>query len=167
MFGIKYLKTPPTTYIMQYRGGKVVREGAGLSFYYYSPRSTIVNIPLASNEVPFAFNEVTADFQDATIQGELTYRIADPGTLSTFLDYSLDARGRYRSDDPAKLGDRLIHPAQILTRGFTQRQTLRELLVNGDALVEHVLGELKASPEVAMLGVEILDESYLRAGYYQ
>jgi hypothetical protein len=32
MFGIEYLKAPPTTYVLHYKSGKVKREGAGLSF---------------------------------------------------------------------------------------------------------------------------------------
>ena len=75
MFGIRYVKVPPTTYIMQFRSGKIVRSGAGLSFFYFAPNSDLVKVPLATADVPFVFNEVTADFQDATIQGELTYRI--------------------------------------------------------------------------------------------
>ena len=27
MFGIRFIKTQPTTYVLQYQGGKVVREG--------------------------------------------------------------------------------------------------------------------------------------------
>ena len=33
MLGFKYLKVPPTTHVIQYRRGRVVREGAGLSFF--------------------------------------------------------------------------------------------------------------------------------------
>ena len=77
MFGIRYLKVPPTTYVLHYKAGKVVREGAGQSFFYYSPTSTIVAVPVGSVDVPFVFNEVTADFQNVTIQGQLTYRVVD------------------------------------------------------------------------------------------
>src|SRR5258708_4103398 len=35
MFGLRFIKVQPTTYVLQYRGGKVVREGLGLSFFYY------------------------------------------------------------------------------------------------------------------------------------
>ena len=35
MFGIAYLKAPPTTYVLHYQRGRVKREGAGLSFLYY------------------------------------------------------------------------------------------------------------------------------------
>ena len=94
--------------------------------------------------MPFVFSEATADFQDATIQGELTYRISDPKRITTLLDFSLDVRGRYRSNDAEKLGDRLVHAAQILARSFTQRHTLAELLISSDTLVEDMVGKLKA-----------------------
>jgi len=161
MFGIKYIKAPPTTHIIQYSRGSVVREGAGLSLFYFAPTSVIVQIPLASTDVPFVFNEVTADFQDATIQGEITYRVAKPVQLATLLDFSLDAKGRYRSDDPSKLNDRLVHASQILARAFTQKHRLCELLVGSDLLVDHVLAGLKTSESVTMLGVEILELSVL------
>jgi len=141
---------------MQYRGGNLVREGAGLSFFYFAPTSVIVQVPVASTGVPFVFNEVTADFQDATIQGELTYRVAKPLELAGLLDFSLDSHGRYRSDDPAKLNDRLIQAAQILARAYTQKAPLRELLVSSETLVSQMLAGLKSSEAVAMLGVEIL-----------
>src|SRR5688500_15000458 len=91
MFGIRYLKVSPTTYVLHFKRGQLQREGAGLSFFYFGPNSEIVTVPLSSVDVPFVFNEVTADFQEATIQGELTYRVIDARRLAAVLDYSLDA----------------------------------------------------------------------------
>jgi hypothetical protein len=54
---LNFIKVPPTTYLLQYKRGKVKREGAGLSFFYYAPTSTIVTIPLASADVPFVFRK--------------------------------------------------------------------------------------------------------------
>jgi SPFH domain / Band 7 family len=161
MLGIRYLKVPPTTHVMQFKRGQVVRQGAGLSFFYFAPNSVLVQVPLASVDVPFVFNEVTADFQDATIQGELTYRVNDAARLTAVLDYSVDRHGRYQSDDVLKLSDRLIHAAQILARSFTQRNKLRELLVASDPLIAAVLDGLRTAPAVAMLGVEVLGLSVL------
>src|SRR3974377_193006 len=59
MLGFRYLKSSPTTYVIQYVAGKAVREGPALSFYYFVPRSVIVQVPLSSVDVPFVFNEVT------------------------------------------------------------------------------------------------------------
>ena len=161
MLGIKYLKVPPTTHVIQFRRGQVAKSGPGLSFFYYAPTSVIVEVPVASTDVPLVFNEVTSDYQDATIQGELTFRVADPNKLAALLDFSIGPTGRYRSDDPNKLNDRLIHAAQILARGFTQRMEIGQLLVSSDALVDHMLAGLKVSEVFAMLGIEVLGLSIL------
>ena len=155
MFGVRYLRAAPTTYVIQFANGKPVREGPGLSFYYFAPRSVIVQVPLSSVDVPFVFNEVSADFQDVTIQGQLTYRVTDPKRLAELLDFSTASNGRYLSDDPKKLDDRLVSFTQVLASALTHRLTLRELLRAHDRILTEVLKGLKESASVTMLGVEI------------
>jgi hypothetical protein len=157
MLGVRFLKVPPTTHVIQYRGGKVVREGGGLSFFYFAPMTTIVQIPVASTDVPFVFSEISSDFQDATIQGQLTYRIADPKKTAGMLDFSLTSAGQYQSDDPTKLGERLCNSAQVFARAYTQRQRLRDLLIASAGLRDEMLAGLKTSEEVQSLGLEILN----------
>ena len=52
MFGICFIKVQPTTYLLEYRKGRLVREGAGLAFFYYAPTTSLVAVPTASDEVP-------------------------------------------------------------------------------------------------------------------
>lgn len=158
---ISFIKIPPTTYVLQFKHGSVKRAGPGLSFFYYAPTSTIVAIPMASADVPFVFQEATADFQTVTIQGQLTYRVADPTRLASLLDFSVDSRGTYYSEDPRKLPERLIHTLQSLTRAITQRLALKDALVSSDAIVEEALSKLRASEAVSALGAEILSLSIL------
>src|SRR5215470_4791211 len=94
MFGLRFIKVQPTTYVLQYRGGKVVREGSGLSFFYYGPSSSLVAVPVASTDVPFIFQETTGDFQSVTIQGQVTYRVSDPKRLAGLLNYTLATYGQ-------------------------------------------------------------------------
>lgn len=161
MLGFRYLKATPTTHVLHYRTGRLVHDGVGLSFFYFAPTAVIAQVPVSSRDVPFVFNEVTADFQDVTIQGDLTCRIRDPKRVAALLDFTVDANGRYRSEDPSKLNDRLIHAAQILARSFTQKRSLKEVLVNSDSLVAEVLEGLKSSEGVSMLGVEVLGLSII------
>jgi len=158
---LRFMKVPPTTYVLQYKHGAVKRAGAGLSFIYYAPTSTIVAIPMASADIPFVFQEATADFQSVTIQGQLTYRVAEPTRLAALLDFSVESSGTYHSDDPRKLPERLIHTLQSLTRAITQRLVLKEALVSSDAIVAEVLAKLKTSEAVSTLGVEILSLAIL------
>lgn len=116
MLGIRYLKVPATTYVLMYKAGKVVKQGPGLSFFYFSPTTVIAQVPISSVDVPFAFTEVSSDFQDVTVQGCLTYRVADPAKLSALLNYTVNSWGRYESDDPSKLGERLVQTIQTAAR---------------------------------------------------
>ncbi|HEY3354612.1 MAG TPA: SPFH domain-containing protein [Polyangia bacterium] len=161
MLNIRFMKAPPTTYVLHYKDGRVKREGAGLSFFYYAPTSSIVAVPMASADAPFVFTEVTADFQTVAIQGQLTYRVADPKRLAALLDFSVMPNGKYASDDPQKLNDRLVQTLQFLTRSVTQRLTLHDALVGADAIGAEMLAALKASDTVATLGLEVLGLSIL------
>ncbi len=157
MLGISYRKANPTDYILHFSRGKLAREGAGLSFFYFGPASSVVSVPLASANIPFVFNEPTADFQALTVQGQMTYRIMDPKKAAAMLDLTVDAKGRYSSDQYQKLPERLVYGLQTLVRAEIQGLPLRQALVHGDELTARVFGQLRASSEVLQLGVEILN----------
>ncbi len=161
MFGISYTKSAPTTFVMHYKNGQLKRSGPGLSFFYYAPTSTLVAVPVNSADIPFVFNESTADFQALTVQGQLTYRVAEPKKLASLLDYSLKPNGEYVSDDPQKLEERLVNVTQILTQAVTGRMGLREALASSELVVTEVLAGLRKSEAVSMLGVEILGFSVI------
>jgi len=161
MFGISYRKANPTDYVLHFSRGKLAREGAGLSFFYFSPAATIVSVPLASANIPFVFNEPTADFQTLTVQGQLTYRISEPKKAAAMLDLTVDSKGRYVTDQYQKFPERLIYGLQTLIRAEIQILPLRDALIHADALTTRVLGQLKASAEVGQLGVEILNLAVL------
>jgi hypothetical protein len=155
VFGIRFMKASPTTYVLHYVKGKLHREGPGLAFFYYVPVSTIVAVPLSSSDVPFVFNEVSADYQSVAIQGQISYRVIDPKVLARALDYSIYPSGRHVSEDPRKLEERLVQAAQVLANAVTHRLKLRELLVAHELMVNEVLAGLKESQSITLLGVEI------------
>ena len=156
MFGISYYKAAPTTYVMQFVAGKVKREGTGLTFFYFAPSTTLVAVPIGSTDVPFIFNETTADFQTISLQGHLTFRVKDAKKLSALLDYSIAPSGDYASDDPDKLGLRITHAAQNAVRAEVQSKPLRSVLLEADGIGRRVTAALGDSPTLAALGVELL-----------
>jgi hypothetical protein len=157
MLGIQFIKVQPTVYLLQYRKGQVIREGVGLSFFYYAPSTSLVAVPLASDDAPFIFEEVTADFQAVTIQGQVTFRVADARKVAGLMNFTLNARGHdYLSEDPQKLPQRVINAVNVLARAELQKLPLREAIRASDALVQAVRKGLTVSGEVAQLGLEIL-----------
>lgn len=162
MFGLKFIKIQPTNYVIQYRKGEIVREGAGLSFFYFSPFNSLVSVPIASIDAPFIFEEVTSDFQEVTVQGQITYKISDPKNLSQLMNFTLAPNGKeYTSEDPEKLAQRLIDHARVLTRGSLKSMTLRETLSRFDDLVLALKEGFKCAETITSLGVEIIGISIL------
>lgn len=161
MLGFRYFKCPPTSHVIKFRNGKIILQGVGQSFFYFAPTTTLVMIPVGSIDIPFVFEEVTQDFQDVTIQGQITYKVSDSEKLSKLLDFSIDARGRYTSEDPSKLNDRLIQLAQVKTHGFAQNHDLRTMLLACDELGEQLQSSLAQSSVAAALGIELMTVSVL------
>ena len=99
---INYYKGEPNTYVFCYRNGELVAHGAGINFHYLSLTTSLAAIPLASQESPFICSETTANFQEVSIQGSLSYRLTEPLKLAKRLDFT-------------------IHPKTTTTRAKTRR----------------------------------------------
>jgi hypothetical protein len=157
MFGIRFIKVQPTDYILQYRRGKLVCEGAGLAFFYFAPITSLVRVPMASTDVPFIFEEVTSDFQAVTVQGQLTYRVSEPDKLARLMNFTLAANGEdYASEDPQKLPQRLINYVQVLTRSSLKAMPLRQALGGIDALMDGLSAGLQSAETITSLGIQVI-----------
>lgn len=159
MFGVRYIKSQPTMHLMQFRKGKLVREGAGLSFFYYSPATTLVAVPLVSQDRPFLLELVTADFQSVTLQGQVTYRIRDPRRTSAMMDFSLTPGGKPASEDPRRLGDRVAMQVEVIVQQAVQGLALKEALRASAQIARQAQAELSQQAEMQALGLEILGVS--------
>lgn len=157
MLGFRYVKSSPSQYLLQYRNGRIVREGTGLSFWYFAPQSTLVSVPLTTVEVPFMFEEVTRDFQQVTLQGQVTYRVADPKRLAENQNYSLQADGQYAAEDPERLPLRVLNAVKAQFRTLLQGRDLREVLQGTEKLSVAARQAVAGAPSLTALGVEIGD----------
>ncbi|MEQ1517020.1 MAG: SPFH domain-containing protein [Usitatibacteraceae bacterium] len=162
MLGFRFVKTEPTTYLMAYKGGQLVSEGAGLSLMYFAPTTSLVAVPIASASQDFIFEHVTADFQGVTVQGQVSYRVSEPKKLAAMLNYSLNADGKtYESDDPVKLNDRVIGAVEVLSQKSVKVLSLKQALLASDAVAKSVEIGLRAQIDIQSLGLEILGVAIL------
>lgn len=157
MFGFNYIKSSPSHYLLHFRDGRVVREGAGLSFFYFAPSATLVRVPLNAVELPFMFEDVTRDFQTVTLQGQVVYRVADPRKLAERQDFSIDARGQHLSDDPQKLVPRVLNAVKAQFRGLLQGLDLVAVLSGTAKLSAAARAALATAPALTEIGIAIDD----------
>jgi hypothetical protein len=156
MLGVRYLKSSPTIYSILFRNGRVIRKGPGLSLFFFAPSTTVVQVTMSSVDVPFVFEETSQDFQDVTIQGQLTYRVIEPEKLAALMNFEVNRHGRYVSDDPEKLQERLIQIAQVRAHAFAQKNSLEILLNSAAELGEDLQIGVRDSEVTKMLGLELI-----------
>lgn len=160
MFGIRFVKAQPTTYLMKYRAGTVTREGTGLSTLYYAPVTSLVAVPTGSRDAAFIFQQIARDFQALTIQGHVTYRISEPKKAASMLNFTLKPDGKtYESDDPDKLPQRILGTVEVLAQQAVKALPLKEALQASDRIAEAIASGLRSRADIASLGLEILGVS--------
>ena len=161
MLGINYIKFDSMNYVIHYQNGKVKKEGKGLSFFYFSPNSSIVSIPIQSNDFQFVFNETSKDYQELTLQGQITYKIRDPKLLAESLDFTVNSKKRYLKNDYEKIKQRIINEAQTISSSIIQGLSLKEALRYLENLESEIFERIQKSKTVEMLGLEILSVNIL------
>lgn len=162
MLGIQFIKTEPTTYLMAYQSGKVVKQGAGLSMFYFAPITNLVSVPVGSQVLDFINKPVTEDFQTITVQGQVSYKVNQPQQLAKMLNYSLKPDGKsYVSNDPEKLNDRILGVVEVLVQNAIKNINLKEALLSSDAIAANIENGLKDQVEIQSLGLEVLRASVI------
>jgi hypothetical protein len=123
-----------------------------------------VAVPTSSLEANFVFNEVTRDFQEVTLQGQITYRVADPKLAAGQLNFRIDPQTQvYVSEDPEKLARRVTNFVQVETRAELAGRTLPEALRDAPAVAAAVAEKVRAGRQLAPLGVEVQGVIFLSA----
>ena len=102
----------------------------------------------------------TADFQDVTVQGQITYRIADPRRIAQMMDFSLRSNGKtYASDDPARLSERIVMQTEVIIQREIQCRVLKDALRSAAQIAHSAQTVLQDEAEIVALGLEILGVS--------
>lgn len=152
---MRYYKGDPSTYLIGYKAGKVKHLGPGRSTWYLPYNTTLAAVPVLSQVAPFIFKEATGNFQEVSIQGQLTYRLTDPVKAAKFLDFTIDSKGDYRSKDLEKLTQRIVNTVQTFTRSGVNVLDLENALIKVKDLSGSVLGKVRAETDLQELGVYV------------
>ena len=158
MLGINYYKADSSTFVIKTVKGVVRRKGKGLGFFYNPAFTSVSAIPTNVQESPFIFSLQTADFQAVKVQGQITWRVVDPEKTAEMLNFNLKKGGSaYVSEDPLKLGDRVVRTVQSAIQGQVASATLREALALNRQQLGAVRQQVSAEKSLATLGIEVMN----------
>ncbi len=158
-YGLRaHVRTEPSTFVLHYDRGHLVRSGRGLAFWIRPMTASVVQVPLDDRELDLVFHARSADFQDVTTQAVVTYRVVDPALVADRIDFALDLdTGQYLRAPLEQLSGLLSQLAQQRVWEYVVATPLRQLLVDGvDVVRTRVHAGLSAEPALTTLGIEIV-----------
>ncbi len=155
---IRHLRADASSYIQQFRGGRRVRSGRGLSFWFRPERTSLTQIPMDDRVLPFLLKGQSADFQDLTVQGSIVWRVADPQVLGDRVDFTLHpSKGILTGKPLDQINDMIGAQARRFISAHVNRRDIRELLETGVMPVQIALRDGFAGTEaMAEMGIEIV-----------
>jgi len=155
---LHHLRSEPSAHILRFRRGKLVASQPGLAVWFRPLSTALAEIPLDDREQPFLFTGRTLDFQTASVQGTLAYRVADPERLAKRIDFSIDLhRGHFLHNPLGQLADLVTQFAQVFALEYLNQTPLRQALQEGLAEIrERIENGLRGSAELEALGIELV-----------
>lgn len=129
---LRHLRSEPSTHLLVYRNGTLRKSGQGLSLWFLPMSTGIAEIPIDDREMQFIFHGRSADFQDVAVQGVITYRVTDPVTLASRVDFTIDLQtGAYLKQPLQRLELLVSQLAQQFAWNYLSATPVREALTRG------------------------------------
>lgn len=155
---VRHLRAEPTSHVLHYRRGEVAREGAGLAFWFRAINSAVAEVPLDDRELPFLFRARSEDFQELTVQGVVTFRVADPPLVAKRVDFSIDLEtGRWLQAPLQQVSALLTQLAQQFVIDELVKLKLRQILTDGFAPIrDRIATGLASETALAELGIQVV-----------
>ncbi len=154
---VRHLRGTPTGHIRHLRGGKLVHDGTGLSFWFRPLSAVLSEIPVDDRELPLLFHARTADFQHVTVQATVAYRITEPGVAASRLDFSIDPdSGSWRGNPLEAIAGLLTELAQQHTLDLLATLPLLQALAATAAVRDRVRAGLDGDPRLRETGLNVI-----------
>src|SRR5215813_15355260 len=115
-------------------------------------------LPIDDRELPFLFHVRSADFQELTVQGVITFRVVDPQRVARRIDFAIDLHsGRWTQSPLEQLAGLVMQLAQQFVIDELVRRDLRQILADGVAPIRaHIAAGLAAEQALSELGIEVV-----------
>lgn len=155
---LHHLRAAPTSHVLRYRRGSLVGDGPGLAFWFRPLHTTVAEVPVDDRELPFVFHARSADFQELTVQGAISFRVADPKLLAGRIDFQIGLHdGRWEKAPLDQVAGLLTQLAQQFVIDELVRMPLRAILADGVAPIrERITAGLGGEPALAELGLVVV-----------
>jgi regulator of protease activity HflC (stomatin/prohibitin superfamily) len=150
-----HLRAEPNQHILHYSGGELVRHGTGLACWFSRLSASIALVPADDIETTFLLTEISADFQELSVQCTVRYRCAQPEVVASRLNCSLRlATGLWTESPLEKLANFWAMRAQQPARAHINAMRVEDALRAGaEGVRAEIETALKADAAIGAMGL--------------
>lgn len=155
---ISHLRSQPTSHVIRYRKGRPVSSTSGAAFWFRRLATAVAEVPIDDREQAFLFTGRTADFQDVTVQGTVTYRVTNPEAAAERIDFTIDlASGAFLERPLDRIAGMVTQVAQELSLDWIARRRLDEVLLEAVQGLRPLVAEgLRGDVSLSGAGIEVI-----------
>jgi regulator of protease activity HflC (stomatin/prohibitin superfamily) len=155
---IRHLRSEPTFHVLRYAKGGLKHEGPGLAFWFRPTSTAVAEVPIDDRELPFLFRVRSADFQEVTVQGVVTFRVAQPRHLARRVDFTIDLKtGHWQQAPLEQVAGLVSQLAQQFVNDELAKLDLKAILAQGVAPIRaRITQGLQDEPALEQLGLELV-----------
>ncbi len=155
---VRHLRAEPNQHILHFRGGRVVKQGAGVAYWFLPLSAAVAQLPVEDNETTFLLHERSADFQEISVQCAVRYRCADPEKLAARVNFSISLRnGSWLEQPLERLAGLWAQKAQAPARRYIVGSSVTAVLGSAELIRDAVDAALRADIEIAAMGLAVVD----------
>ncbi len=154
---VRHLTSTATTYVELVRAGRPVKSGVAQAFWFGPLDAVLSEVPIDDRELPMLLHGRTADLQDVTVQGTLTFRVTDPAAAARHLDFGIDpVHGTWLGTPLQQVADVLVETAQQLALRNLASVPLAQALLGADVVRQAVADGLVSDQRLVDLGITVI-----------
>jgi regulator of protease activity HflC (stomatin/prohibitin superfamily) len=157
---IARLRSDASSHVILYGNKGVRQSGRGVVFWFGPGTSSIAEVPMDDREATLFVKARSQDFQTVTVQGVLTWHVADPELLASRVDFSVALNnGKPRSEPIERVETRLAGLVSQAALEYLAAAPVRVLLDAGieplRARIEAMLAEAPSLIEIGVAAVAV------------
>lgn len=158
LFFLRHLRAEPNQNILHFKKGKLLRSGAGLSYWFHPLSAAVLQVPVEDVECTFMLRERSADFQEVAVQITLAYRVIDASKAGQRINFTLSlSTGAWLEQPLERLAGLWSRWAQEPVRATLSSQPLIEAVRSGATAIRAALEPaLRNNTEAAEMGLALV-----------
>lgn len=152
------LRSDASSHVIRYRNGRLRQSGRGLVFWFNPETASIAELPLDDRDATLFVRGRSRDFQQVSVQGALTWRVADPARLADHVDFSIDlGSGKPRGEPIERIESQLAGLSGQAILQYLAEAPVRALLDAGlEALRLRLAAALAGASALEALGIAVV-----------